>query len=457
MQRKNDLLGGPRYSRKGAWAKAILLLLGSVAVIGGMIYLIPRFEWHAPVIEVKLASNVVGRRPFDIEVKERGRGLASVAVTLSAGGVDHPILIERYELGVVTEKKVTVDPAADKIGVKDGPAVLQIKAIDRSYWRFFRGNETTVQKNIVLDTTPPTLELISGDAYVNFGGTGFVIYKASSDTQKTGVQIAHYFFPGYKLKDPDRFAAFFAYPYDLGEKEKAVIVAEDGAGNGRQMALSYTLKGVRYRKSTLSIEDHFIESKVAPLLGAASAAGQDLKTAFLKVNRDLRKKNEEMIKEICRQSKPEMLWKEPFHQLSNSKVEANFADERTYVYKGERIDQAYHLGYDLAVTKNTPVEAANDGVVVFAGALGIYGNTLILDHGMGIFTLYSHLNSMDVKLGDQVKRKQAVGKTGETGLAAGDHLHYAVLLHGVPVLPLEWWDRKWLKDNVQGKLNELSG
>jgi murein DD-endopeptidase MepM/ murein hydrolase activator NlpD len=454
MQRRDDLLAGPRYSRSGARVKAILLLVGFAAVVVGMIYLIPRFEWHAPVIDIKLNSNTVGRQPFAIEVRESGMGLAAVSVTLSAGGVDHPILNERYTLGMVTDKMIRVDIAPDKIGVKDGPAVLQVKAIDRSYWRFFKGNETTVQKNIVLDTTPPTLELISGDAYVNFGGTGFVVYKASSDTQKTGVRIAQYFFPGYKVKDPDRFAAFFAHPYDLGPQEKAVIVAEDGAGNGGQAALSYTLKGVRYKKSTLTIDDHFIESKVEPLAGAAFSGAKNPKDVFLAVNREVRKKNEEMIKEICRQSRPEMLWRDPFHQLSNSKVEANFADHRTYVYKGEKIDQAYHLGYDLAVTKNAPVEAANDGLVAFAAPLGIYGNTVILDHGMGIFTLYSHLSSMDVKAGEKIKQKQILGKTGETGLAAGDHLHYAVLLHGVPVLPTEWWDRKWLKDNVYGKVGE---
>jgi murein DD-endopeptidase MepM/ murein hydrolase activator NlpD len=135
-------------------------------------------------------------------------------------------------------------------------------------------------------------------------------------------------------------------------------------------------------------------------------------------------------------------------------VEANFADARTYVYNGEEIDHAYHLGYDLAVSKHTPIEVANSGVVVFAGELGIYGNTVIVDHGLGIFTLYGHLSAIDVKAGDKLEKRQVVGKTGETGLAAGDHLHYATLLHGIPVLPVEWWDQKWIRDNVLPKLQE---
>jgi murein DD-endopeptidase MepM/ murein hydrolase activator NlpD len=152
-----------------------------------------------------------------------------------------------------------------------------------------------------------------------------------------------------------------------------------------------------------------------------------------------------------------MLWKGAFSQLSNSKVEANFADQRTYVYKGEQIDTAYHLGYDLSVTKHYPVEAANSGKVALAEDLGIYGNTVILDHGLGLFTLYSHLSSIDVKVGDSVQQKQILGKTGETGLAGGDHLHYGVYLDGVAVLPVEWWDGKWINDNVAPKLEGMSG
>jgi len=172
------------------------------------------------------------------------------------------------------------------------------------------------------------------------------------------------------------------------------------------------------------------------------------------VNRDIRRKNEGEIKTICADSKNAILWKGAFHQLTNSKVEANFADERTYIYKGETIDHQYHLGYDLAVTEKSPIEAANDGVVVFAGDLGIYGNAVIIDHGFGVSTLYAHMSSIGVNVGDPVKKKQIIGKTGETGLAAGDHLHYAVLIQGVPVLPTEWWDEKWINDKVLSKIKE---
>jgi murein DD-endopeptidase MepM/ murein hydrolase activator NlpD len=151
-----------------------------------------------------------------------------------------------------------------------------------------------------------------------------------------------------------------------------------------------------------------------------------------------------------------MLWSGAFTQLTNSKVEANFADARTYIYEGEDIDKAYHLGFDLSVTKRYPVEASNSGVVSFTGPLGIYGNTVIIDHGLGLTTLYGHLSSIDVKEGEAVKQKQIIGKTGETGLAAGDHLHFGVYLNGVAVLPIEWWDEKWIRDNITPKLDGVT-
>jgi len=109
------------------------------------------------------------------------------------------------------------------------------------------------------------------------------------------------------------------------------------------------------------------------------------------------------------------------------------------------------------VTRNYPIEAANNGKILFASNLGIYGNTVIIDHGLGLHTLYPHLSSIDVAVGQAVKKGQVVGRSGETGLAGGDHLHYGVLVDGIPVLPTEWWDAHWIEDNVDDKLAAARG
>jgi murein DD-endopeptidase MepM/ murein hydrolase activator NlpD len=432
----------------------VVIAIFLIGVGAGAYYLVPHFEWHKPEIEITPDVDAVGLAPLEVSVTERGSGLKSFSVVLNAGGTDYPLANEQYDQPTM-QKKFTVALSAKLTGLKEGPAVLRVSARDRSLWSFFRGNETVVQKNITIDITPPSLELIADDRYVNFGGVGLIVYKPSADTVTTGIRIGKYFFPGYKgqIKEhADYYLAFFAHPYDTGENDKATLIAKDKAGNTREMKLTYELKNVKYKKSTIKLSDEFLQNKVTPLLNDVGARQGSPKDIFIKVNKALRKENEERIKAITEKSTPTMLWQGAFSQLSNSKVEANFADARTYVYKDEAIDNAYHLGYDLSVTKHYPAEAANSGVVAFVGDLGIYGNTVIIDHGLGLFTLYSHLSSIDVKVGDKIKQQQAIGKTGETGLAVGDHLHYGVYLHGLAILPVEWWDEKWIRDNVEPKL-----
>jgi len=439
-------------------AFTVLLLIVIAGLAAGAYYLAPRFERSAPQITLTPDSDVLGVAPLEIVVTDQGTGLKSVTATLSVAGTEHSLAVEQYS-EPQKEKKITV--AASKIsGIKEGPALLRVSARDGSLWGFFKGNETVVQKNLTIDITPPAIELIADDRYINFGGAGAIVYKASPDTVTSGVRIGDYFFPGAKgpVKDqPEHFFALFAHPYNVPANAKAMLVATDKAGNTREMPLVYELKNVKYRKSTIALTDGFLQNKVVPLVKDADARQGAVKDVFVAVNKRLRKENEDKIAAITRKSTPTMLWNGAFTQLSNSKVEANFADERTYTYNNQPIDSAYHVGYDLSVTKRYPIEAANSGRVVFAGDLGIYGNTVILDHGLGLFTLYSHMSSIDVKDGDSIKQRQVLGRTGETGLAGGDHLHYGVYLHGIAVLPVEWWDAKWIRDNIEPKLEGRSG
>mgnify|MGYP003345517797 CR=1 FL=1 len=136
---------------------------------------------------------------------------------------------------------------------------------------------------------------------------------------------------------------------------------------------------------------------------------------------------------------------------------ARFADNRTYVYQGKDVDQQVHLGFDLAVTAMIGVTAAQDGRVVHAGDLGIFGNCVIIDHGLGVQSLYGHLSSIGVKVGDTVTMGQVIGRSGTTGLALGDHLHFTMLVNGNAVNPVEWWDPKWTEDRITRKIREAGG
>jgi murein DD-endopeptidase MepM/ murein hydrolase activator NlpD len=181
----------------------------------------------------------------------------------------------------------------------------------------------------------------------------------------------------------------------------------------------------------------------------------DLLKNFLAINRDLRKANNQALVELAQKSRPEFLWKEPFLQLSNSQVEAAFADHRIYKYHGQEIDRQDHLGYDLATVARAPVAASNDGRTLMAQYFGIYGNTIAVDHGYGLISLYGHLSAFNVKDDDAVKRAQTIAQSGETGLAGGDHLHFSMILQGTQVDAREWWDPHWIRDRIQAKLVEF--
>jgi murein DD-endopeptidase MepM/ murein hydrolase activator NlpD len=417
-----------------------------------------RLESQPPQITLSSSAEFLGIAPLDILVSDTGSGLRSVTATIAQGGTVQTLASEQYAQPVA-EKKISV--ALAKVpGIKEGPATLRIVTRDNSLWHWGAGNEAVVEKNITIDVTPPAIELVADDRYVNFGGVGAIVYKASADTATSGVTLGDDFFPGFQgiVKDhPDYFFALFAHPYNAPPEARPTLVAVDKAGNSREMRLSYELKNVRYKKSTIALSDHFMQNTVAPLLKEPAARQGSVKDVFIAVNKGMRKENEDRIRTVTSKKTPQMLWKDAFVQLSNTKVEANFADLRTYTYDKEPVDTAYHLGFDLAATKNYPIEAANSGVVAFAGDLGIYGNAVIIDHGLGLFSLYGHMSVIDVKAGDKVAKRQVLGKTGQTGLAAGDHLHYGVYLDGIAVLPVEWWDQKWIDDNITPKLAGRSG
>lgn len=445
------------YLPKSSMGIGVAVLLLVVLAAAGL-FAARQLEWYPPRIQVDLEGAVLGRGPFVVQVQERGKGLAHVSVSLVTAGEKSLIHFEEFEAAPMTSRvPVQLDPGQHKL--KEGPGVLTVTAADRSYWSFFRGNRATLEKKVTLDFTPPAVEVLADDRYVTQGGSGLVTYRTSPDTARSGIRIGAAFFPAYKgqLADRNAWLAFFSHPYDVPPDERAVIVAEDHAGNTQQAPLAYSVRPLRYRKVEFQVSDGFIRNKIVPLLPEiGGGAGEDPGDQFLKVNRDLRRVNEETIRKTCEASAARKLWDGRFRQLSNSEVQANFADHRSYRYRDRRVGEARHLGYDLAVTRHYPVGASNSGVVTFAGKLGIYGNTVIIDHGFGICTLYSHLSSIAVAVGDPVKAGARVGRTGETGLALGDHLHYGIYIQGVAVLPLEWWDPKWIRDNVTGKLRRLN-
>lgn len=339
-------------------------------------------------------------------------------------------------------------------GFQEGTAQLNIYAQNCS---LFKG-ETEIQKPVQLDFTPPQVALTSSQHYINQGGADLATYTVTPDAVWSGIKIGPYAFRGYPVPDSNQneHFAFFVFSYELSQETNIEVIAIDEAGNKNHMTLTPAkLFTKNFRTRSINIQDQFIATKVADVItNTPSLTSQDNpRDNFLLVNRDLRKQNAQFLMDLAAKSEPIFYWKDAFLPLSNASIEANFADFRNYYYQGEKIDEQTHLGFDMAVVKQYPISASANGKVIFSDYFGIYGNTVILDHGYGIMTLYAHLSRIDVQEGDLVKKGQKLGHSGETGLAGGDHLHYSLLIQGVQSNPIEFWDQHWIQDHVYLRLN----
>jgi murein DD-endopeptidase MepM/ murein hydrolase activator NlpD len=432
----------------------VLLLL---VVIG---LLLTRAEPFAPTFTLEVPVDVVGRTTqLRFVLRDRGSGLAGYEVRIvPADGAPAVIAHEEFPRisfrgSGVNEKVVSTYIDAVPAGLKEGPATFEVWARDHSLLSKFRSGPLYSQP-ITIDLTPPALEALTSQHIIRLGGSECAIYRAGADAVRSGVQVGAEFFAGIPgvFADPTLRVALFAVP-EKAPNARPVLIADDQVGNQRAIGLENEVRPQQFAKKTLPLSEEFLAAKVPELLQEnGMPPARDLVEGYLRINRDLRLTTESRLRQICRDPTPRQLWEGAFLRLPNSAPLSGFADRRTYTYNGQPIDQQTHLGFDLASLRRSPVPAANNGRVAFVGSLGIYGNTVVLDHGLGVYSLYGHLSEMTVSAGQDVKRGDIVGKTGETGLAGGDHLHFSTMIRGVHVDPVEWWDAHWIHDHIEARL-----
>jgi len=395
----------------------------------------------------------------------------AIDATLEQGGKTFPVFTLNQPDGNIkqeTAEKLYVMRPVGKRALPDlqsGPARIVVHA-SRPVLFGLRNVSSTTTHDVTVRLEPPQVTVLSNFHFINHGGSEFVVYRAAPPDVESGVRVGNVEYPGFPAtavginSDPAARVAFFALLFDQDLNTQFQVYARDPAGNEAVAALDHMVFPKQYSKSRIEIDDRFI-GRVVPAIAGNSPQEKiptdDLLAGFLKINGDLRQKNNQFLVELAKKSAPEMLFKGPFQQLGNSQVEARFADTRTYIYKGKEVDRQVHLGFDLAVTANVPVVAAERGTVVHASDLGIYGNCVVIDHGLGVQSLYGHLSSFGVKVGDKVEKGMEIGRSGMTGLAGGDHLHFTMLVGGQQVTPVDWWSAKWFEDRVHRKIVAAGG
>lgn len=418
------------------------------------------FEGESPKITFSLPSDNIGKQQMlHITVADAKSGLRKIEVSARQGEKQKELAAKEYPrkgyFGKIGQSEDTIDAQfnAQELGFKDGAVDLTIIARDYSLRGFFRGNKTVFEKKYTLDTIPPKVTLLHNEQYVSPGGAGIVIYKLSEPGGKHGIVVNGHFNPGFPVsaERENTYIAYFAVPFDAKRLEQSVIQAEDLAGNKATVPFSPVFKPVQYKADKINISEGFLNSKIPEFEQYYPNLKGDSLEKYIYINQTLRLENNNKIAEACSKPDASQMWSGAFFRMLGSS-KAGYADHRTYFYNGKAIDEQTHLGMDIASLEHSEVKAANAGKVVFADYLGIYGNMVILDHGQGVFSLYSHMSQINVTLGAAVEKLGVLGLTGTTGMAGGDHLHFSMLINGIFVTPIEWWDPHWIKVTIDDPL-----
>ena len=426
------------------------------------------FEGEPPTVVLQPTPEFLSRpQAFNVKISDGKRGLRAVKISIQQSTREMTLFQETFPFkglfnagGVHQfDKDFEVDPLALKL--TQGEIDLHVQSWDYSRRGGGDGNVSVIRHKMIVDTLPPSIRALSRMHNINVGGSGLVIYQTSSDSIESGVFVDEIFFPGFPDRENSQKGisqCYFALPYDTVSQPRIRLWARDKAGNATETSFYYHIRKKTFREDKVEISDRFIE-RLLPYFATFYPLDpqQSNIEKFLKINNDLRRENHEALYRLKDKTSPERLWEGPWLRQKNAANMARFADHRLYYYKGQKVDEKDHLGVDLASLAGSPVEASNHGRVIYADRLGIYGFTVLLDHGQGLASLYGHLSKIEVALGQQVKRGDTVGLTGETGLAGGDHLHFAILVNGLSVNPIEWWDEHWIEDNVSKKLALLEG
>ena len=445
-------------------SRLIIALLPTVIIFIIFIwFLMTIFEGKKPLATLTPLPEYISKSiTFNVVISDVKMGLRDVKVSIKQDGPAIPLLKKNFSYtGLLNKKGVhifdgefTLNPK--QLNLVQGQANLIIEIHDFSKRRGGDGNLTILEHNMTVDTIPPSMTAISRSHNINRGGSGLIIYKVSDDTQENGVLINDILFQGIPFNnDPHTgiYLCYFAFPCNVKKDTALYLWAKDMANNEIKKAFRYHIRQKRFRKDTIRISDRLLDAIITSFPPDIFGPGDSNIEKYLFINRTLRKENSASLKELCQSPIKEKLWDGPWLRMKKAATMAGFGDERIYYYKNKAVDRQRHLGVDLASFARSPVQASNTGEVIFAKDLGIYGLTIVIDHGQGLFTMYGHLSSIDVAVDQAINKGDIIGVSGATGLAMGDHLHFGFLVHGIPVNPVEWWDAHWIDDNIHKKLS----
>lgn len=445
--------------RGGGLLKTLFLVFAAAAVIALAVAGVLLFEFEKPTLVLDREIRFLGGKvDLPLRAADGKSGLRSLVITLSQAEKTAMLLEKTFPrqawfsmAGPASiSEKVMID--AQKAGIKEGSAELTVTVRDFSLFGWLQGNRTEIRLPVTMDTKPPRVALVQAQRHIRPGGSGIAVYTVSETPGRHGVQIDNAFFPGFPGPRENTFVTYFALPWDAKQPAAIRVVAADEAGNEAALPLVVAFQKADEKHDSITLSEAFLAKKIPEFEEHYPNMQGSMLDKYLHINREVRDENARLIAKACADADPKQLWSDRFFRMPGS-GRAGYADQRTYLYNGQAIDHQTHLGVDIASTERAEIRAANRGKVVFAGYLGIYGNMVLIDHGQGIASLYSHLSSIETTVGTLVDKNQPIARSGATGMAGGDHLHFSMLVHGIFVTPTEWWDQHWIDVNIKSALN----
>ena len=430
------------------------IIIAAVLVVAVALAALLALSGHSAVTLAPAVTALGASTPVTVRIVNP-HGVREVSAYVEQDGARYAVFDQRNPStrfvwhGHEPPRVYTFDAGKSKApNLKDGKARLVIEAVSND----FRGSTDSASAEVIVVLTPPRVIPDSLQHYINQGGMELVTFTPSGYWSEAGVKVGNYTFRSFPLPGhPGERFSMFAYPWDLPADVTPLVFARNAAGTEATAHFMFKLFPKKFRERDFELTDPLMEKLVNSVDPTGQLApGKDLEARFLYINGELRRKNNQQLADLRLKTEEKILWNGPF--IHWGKEEANFADVRDYIYHGQKVDRQVHLGFDLSDVANGPVEAANDGRVVYASDLGIFGNCVVLDHGYALQSLYGHMQRIDVKVGDLVKKGQKMGLAGETGLAGGIHVHFGMQIDGVQINPREWWDEHWIKDRILSKL-----
>ncbi len=476
-----------RLNHRAFWIAFVIFLISVVIPTTAVIAnLYQKFlENEPPTLTVIQAPSGLGieKQKIIIDVGDRGAGLDEVIVRATARGVNRTIFQKRYDL-LENSKSDHIEieisgNSKDRNKNSIFPFTtgkIEVKVFDKSYW----SNTTEASWDYLVDVTPPRVAAYTTQHNGTQGGVELVVYRAEDkNLSESGVRVRDIFFKGYPVADygeeyskaKNAYFAFYAIPLDFNPAKDVVrLYAKDKGNNYTEMRFKYNTRRVAKPKRDINVtatflnkaEEIFQQNYVNEKQKFADAGISITDDTNLPISQkfdlltfDYQKYLNTVLNKLSQNSLHTKNWDNAFTQPLGT-ITGVYGETKTFLHDGQTLGTLINNGFEFALPNGTDVYPQASGVVLYTGKMGIYGNVVIVDHGLGICTLYGYLSEILISPdGEMIDTKTVIGKSGNTGLTNSDRLYVAVLNQGYAVSPTEWWDRNWINNHIINKMADV--